>query len=400
MSVLTRPVSAAERVSWIDALRGFALLGIIVANLESSMLRFLLPGNGHDLGPLASLNVPFEFFESALIQGKFYSIFSFLFGLGFSIQMMRAAERGGEFGAFFRRRLAALLLIGVVHAFIWLGDILTLYALCGFVLLPFRTRSDRTILWWAFGFLVAPVAVYAVLALVNGHAATNEGPLPFDLAEIARRMTRGTVFEYLATNAFALLFRWYDLIISLRPAKVMGMFLLGLWTGRRMLHTAIELQRPLLVRLALIGLPVGLVAAGLLGWADHRGMYYEASASGVAYAAIYCVGTHVLAIGYIAAFLLLWIGPGRAVLTHFEPVGRLALSNYLFQTACIVLLLYSPGFGLALTLPVWTCLPIGLAIFAVQRVVSGLWGARHRYGPAEWVWRRMTYGGAFARVRA
>ena len=311
MSVLTRPVSAAERVSWIDALRGFALLGIIVANLESSMLRFLLPGNGHDLGPLASLNVPFEFFESALIQGKFYSIFSFLFGLGFSIQMMRAAERGGEFGAFFRRRLAALLLIGVVHAFIWLGDILTLYALCGFVLLPFRTRSDRTILWWAFGFLVAPVAVYAVLALVNGHAATNEGPLPFDLAEIARRMTRGTVFEYLATNAFALLFRWYDLIISLRPAKVMGMFLLGLWTGRRMLHTAIELQRPLLVRLALIGLPVGLVGAGLLGWADHRGMYYEASASGVAYAAIYCVGTHVLAIGYIAAFLLLWIGRGR-----------------------------------------------------------------------------------------
>ena len=88
------------------------------------------------------------------------------------------------------------------------------------------------------------------------------------------------------------------------------------------------------------------------------------------------------------------------MLTHFEPVGRLALSNYLFQTACIVLLLNSPGFGLALTLPVWTCLPIGLAIFAVQRVVSGLWGARHRYGPAEWVWRRMTYGGAFARVRA
>ena len=96
-------------------------------------------------------------------------------------------------------------------------------------------------------------------------------------------------------------------------------------------------------------------------------MYYEASASGVAYAAIYCVGTHVLAIGCIAAFLLLWIGPGRSVLTHFEPVGRLALSNYLFQTACIVLLLYSPGFGLALTLPVWASLPIGLAIFAVQR---------------------------------
>ena len=93
MPALTTPVADTERVAWIDALRGFALLGIIVANLESSMLRFLLPGKGHDLGPLASLNVPFEFFESALIQGKFYSIFSFLFGLGFSIQMMRAAER-------------------------------------------------------------------------------------------------------------------------------------------------------------------------------------------------------------------------------------------------------------------------------------------------------------------
>ena len=78
MPAVATPVAATERVSWIDALRGFALLGIIIANLESSMLRFLLPGNGHDLGPLASLNVPFEFFESALIQGKFYSIFSFL----------------------------------------------------------------------------------------------------------------------------------------------------------------------------------------------------------------------------------------------------------------------------------------------------------------------------------
>jgi len=109
---------------------------------------------------------------------------------------------------------------------------------------------------------------------------------------------------------------------------------------------------------------------------------------------------HVLTIGYIAAFLVLWIGPGRAVLTHFEPVGRLALSNYLFQTVCIVLLLYSPGLGLGLVLPAWTCLPIGVAIFAVQRLVSGLWSAHHRYGPAEWIWRRMTYGGAFTDVRA
>lgn len=400
MTVLSVPVAESERVRWIDALRGFALLGIVIANLESSMVRFLLPDKGHGLGPLAPLNVPFEFFESALIQGKFYSIFSFLFGLGFSVQMMRGAERGGEFGAFFRRRLLALLLIGVVHAFVWLGDILMLYALCGFVLLPFRTRSDRTIVWWAFGFLVAPIVCYSILALVVGHPPANEGPLPFDLTEIARRMTRGTNFEYFATNAFALTFRWYDLIVSLRPVKVMGMFLLGLWTGRRMMHTAVESQRPLLLRLAAICLPVGLVAGALLGWADARGMYYEASSSGVAYAAIYCVGTHVLSIGYIAAFLLLWIGPGHALLTHFEPVGRLALSNYLFQTSCIVMLLYSPGFGLALTLPVWTCLPIGLAIFAVQRVISGWWGARHRYGPAEWVWRRMTYGTAFSRVRA
>jgi uncharacterized protein len=156
----------------------------------------------------------------------------------------------------------------------------------------------------------------------------------------------------------------------------------------------------LLARLAAICLPVGLAGGALLGWADYRGFYYEASTTGIAYAAIYCVGTHVLSIGYIAVFLLAWTGGGRGLLTHFEPVGRLALSNYLLQTACIVWLLYSPGLGLALALPVWTCLPIGLVIFAVQRVASGLWGARHRYGPAEWVWRRMTYGSAFARVRS
>ena len=399
---LTAPVQASERVDWIDALRGFALLGIIVANLESSMLRFMLPDKGHGIGPLAALNVPFEMFQSALIEGKFYSIFSFLFGLGFSIQMMRAYEGGAQFSRFFRRRLTALLIIGIVHAFVWLGDILTLYALCGFALLPFRSRSDRTLLTWAFGLLLAPVGVYALVAVATAFVPLRTGGSgpPFDMAQVVRWMTHGTLWDYFSTNAFGLLFRWFDLVISLRPAKVMGMFLLGLWTGRRMLHTNLESQRRLLVRLATIAMPVGLLGGALLAWADQRGLYYQPGPTGVVYAAIYCIGTHVLAIGYIATFLLCWTGRLRPLLARLQPVGRLALSNYLFQTLCIVALLYAPGLGLALDLPVWSCLPIGCAIYAVQSAISRLWLRDHRYGPAERIWRTMTYGRNFDRLRA
>ena len=92
------PVSLGDRVEWVDALRGFALLGIVVANLRSAMLQFVLPDGGVWLGPWPALNVAFDAFETALIQGKFYSIFSFLFELGFSIQMRRAAKSGGNFG--------------------------------------------------------------------------------------------------------------------------------------------------------------------------------------------------------------------------------------------------------------------------------------------------------------
>jgi uncharacterized protein len=104
----------------------------------------------------------------------------------------------------------------------------------------------------------------------------------------------------------------------------------------------------------------------------------------------------VLTIGYIAAFGVLRLGRGRQLLSSLEPVGRMALSNYLGQTVIILALLYALGLGLAARLPVWSCLPIGCATFGLQIVTSRLWLQRFRYGPAEWVWRVMTYGGTFA----
>jgi uncharacterized protein len=113
-------------------------------------------------------------------------------------------------------------------------------ALRGFALLLFRSRSDRTLIRWAIGLLVSPVVIYGVLVLVRFSPGAGGPGLALDAAEILRRMTAGSLRDYLAMNAFGLIFRWLDLLTSLRRAKVIGMFLLGLWAGRRTLHARLD----------------------------------------------------------------------------------------------------------------------------------------------------------------
>ena len=140
--------------------------------------------------------------------------------------------------------------------------------------------------------------------------------------------------------------------------------------------------------------------AGTRGSLPFATWAYAALRSASRFAGARPCGTHVPALGYIVAFGLAWLARGRALLSHFAPVGRAALSNYLAQTILIVLLMYSPGLGLSLRLPVWTCLPIGVASYVAQTFVSRWWLDKNRYGPAEWVWRMMTYRRRFALAAA
>src|SRR5277367_5419765 len=151
------PVSLSERILFIDILRGMALFGILAANMRA----FVAPLDAYgDIGVLfhSRADVLAQAFIDLFFQGKFISIFSFLFGLGFAIQLSRAETRGVRFLSFYPRRLLALALFGIIHGiFIWAGDILLTYAFSGAILLLFRNRQQKTLLWWAGSLFALPI---------------------------------------------------------------------------------------------------------------------------------------------------------------------------------------------------------------------------------------------------
>ena len=160
-----RPTSDSERLDILDAMRGFALGGIFLLNLAAfSGFVFMTPEMMASL-PTAAFDMPAAGLILWLGYGKFYSLFSLLFGIGFSLQLAAAEHRGDSRLAVFRRRLLVLLAIGAVHLYIWEGDILFLYALVGFLLIPFRRVRDTTLLRAAVALVLAPVALEALIVV-------------------------------------------------------------------------------------------------------------------------------------------------------------------------------------------------------------------------------------------
>lgn len=152
-----KPIDKSERVHVLDALRGFAILGILMINILNFSGYIYMMADEQNRLLLADWNTLFDRFHTVLFRGKFYTLFSLLFGIGFAIQLIRASSAGRSFTLHFNRRLFFLLLIGIVHLWgIWYGDILVLYALCGFLLILFKDMPSRGLLWAAFLILLIP----------------------------------------------------------------------------------------------------------------------------------------------------------------------------------------------------------------------------------------------------
>src|SRR5579871_3362747 len=181
------PITASERILYIDILRGMALFGILAANMRGFNAPESVYGNIKVLFHGRADTIAQAFID-IFIQGKFVTLFSFLFGLGFAVQMSRAEARGAKFMSFYPRRLATLALFGLIHGIvIWWGDILLNYALAGALLLLFRNREQKTLLWWAGGIFSAPILVGTgvYIAGVLGHGPAAAKPVkPPDLSKI------------------------------------------------------------------------------------------------------------------------------------------------------------------------------------------------------------------------
>jgi uncharacterized protein len=383
-------------------LRGVAVGGILLANVLV-FFGLLLPGNERTPD---GLDATLEFLEHVLVEGKFYSIFSLLFGIGFGLQLTRRGE--AAIGRF-RRRLRVLMVIGAIHAiFIWAGDILLLYALLGLAMSWFARRSDRSLLRWTTGLLATHAAMYALaLALwtvLGAGAAVPAAPpsgapvaeqpaddIPPEVLSRIRAVGTGGVTDAFIGNLIFLAGRWADLFVTMRFPKVLGMFVLGLWLVRRGIATDPAAHADLLRRWRWIGLSGGLAANLVAAWALTRWGYLPPSTGGLLAVVGQAIGFPLLAIGYASAIVLA-AASGRRVLGWFAPVGRMALTNYLMHSVVCVTLSYGFGFGLFGRIGVAQALAIAVLIVAVQIPVSRWWLSRHDQGPMEWVWRRFTYG--------
>lgn len=382
--------AVAGRLPDVDALRGFALLGIVAVNATQIAGSWgWTPG----VDPAAStLTLVVRYLVTLVFATKFYLLFSFLFGYSFTLQLDSARRAGARFEARYLRRLGALLVLGVAHAvLLYVGDILTTYAVLGLVLLALhQLRPDQAVraaggIIGVLGVLYLLVGVLVLVASVAGAGGPAPQQLPVeDLAASYRGAPSAVIGANLELLPTAL-----TSIVLFQAPSALAMFLLGLAAGRRDALGSSQPDSRVLRRVVVLGLSAGIPGAALFA-ASTLGLL------GTAWAVV-ALGVDILTApalsgAYAAALLLaLRSGWGGRVRAALAPAGRLALTNYLSQS--LLLALVFTGYGLALydrlgALPVFG---VAVAVFAAQLAASAGWVRYLRYGPAEWVLRAVTY---------
>lgn len=402
------PVTSGERVILLDVLRGFALGGVFVSNayMHISGAGFLPPETLKALRA-AWVDSAAHTLYVQLLSGKAMAIFSFLFGLGFAIQLSRAEERGAAIVPVYVRRLGVLLFLGLTHALaVWYGDILSQYALTGLVLLLCRKASDRKlVVWGAVLMLAAPLVVSALLRygplLLNSQEAVEAAAkeTASKATEIRAQALEGfTSSSFLTSaraNAHYYVHGWLRPMMLSYALVVIGRFFIGLLAGRRRLFHDVEQHKPLFRRLLGWGLLAGVVgngAAALLMYLVRNKVLPQKGPWMLLQPSLWEVGTVGLAAFYVAGLALLFQLPrARRVLSLLAPAGQMALTNYLSQSFISQLVFHGYGLGLMGKLGAASLLLLMSGLFCVQVLLSHLWLAYFRFGPAEWLWRSLTY---------
>jgi uncharacterized protein len=393
------PVSQAERIVSLDVLRGFAVMGILVMNIQS----FSMPGaaymNPTVYGDLAGANYVVWYVSHLLADMKFMSIFSMLFGAGILVMTRRAETTGRSAAGVHYRRMAWLLLFGLLHAhLLWYGDILYFYALCGVVAFLFR----RLPAWVLIVLGIAAVSLdtwfslFFQWALEAGHIPADEGgagswwnPPPETIdAELADY--RGGWLGQLGHRVPTALFFETFLFLMFVAPRAGGLMLFGMALHKMGVFSA-RRSRGFYLALVLVGAVIGVP---LIAYGVQR---HEAAGWDVMYS-FYLGGLFnywasiLVALGWVGAVMLVCkTEPLRALTKPLAAVGQMALTNYLGQTIICTTIFYGHGFGLFGSVSRVQQILIVAGVLAFGLIVSPIWLRFFRFGPFEWLWRSLTY---------
>ncbi len=388
-----RPVAVADRIVALDVLRGIAVFGILFANIPYMALAGMVADQTGQFVGAGPLDAAAKHLVLFVVDTKFVTLFSFLFGAGLALMAEKAKGRGAKFTSIYRRRLTALLGFGIAHAtLIWFGDILVLYALLGYLAMLFRGCRVRTLLWWASGLLLVNALLWVAIGLldVNEIADVPVGAdgQPQTLAAYTAA-TAGRYAEVFASGDFLRMVAartpiWLKTAVStllFMFLRTLALFLLGMAAVKGGLFQSAVAARRLVVCGLVVGLPLQItcsLATAVEPWgALPLGTLYGA---GLGLAAAY-LG---LALQWSAADRLRPLHAGLAA------VGRMAFTNYIGQSVLTgIVFNYC---GLFDRLDRATLVPVAVAVCALQLAVSAAWLRRFEMGPLEALWRRLTYG--------
>ena len=380
-----RPVSPRERIASVDVVRGFALWGVLLINMFN--FGAWSPHWTGALDRFAAWTAGFIF------EQKSWTLFSFLFGFGFALQMIRAKERGVPLLPVYTRRLVLLFAFGVVNSLFYPGDILGRYAILGFVLVLFRRWSQRWLL------------VMAVLLLlvdpIHETLPTRSDPDTATELSQAASSAEGIDYGQERSRAHHLLEQWrHRLTLGWQLDRFLGrwdgseswptwfaMFLLGLYAGRRRVFD--ERNRAFVRRVFMWGLPLGILTMTILYVAPDE---YTTVWGRLGRGLLLPVSRTALAMSYGAGLVLLMqYSRWQRILSPLGAMGRTALTVYVSQCVIFSTLFYGYGFGLEGRVGPAGIFGYAALIYATQLAICVWWMNRFAFGPLEWVWRTLTY---------
>lgn len=373
------PLAEKDRTISIDVLRGFALLGILMVNMQA----FHSPALYIDTFTYwpSQMDQFFLNFVQLFAEGSFYPLFAFLFGYGAMIIADRSAAKGIYFPTFFARRLAILLVIGCIHAFlIWNGDILMMYAITGIFFIFFYKFSGKTLL--RVGLLI-----YSLPMLFMFLPASAEDPFGENPTAVQRTLdtySSGSIIEIIQLRTAEWATMNLDPTAWTMAIGVFGLMLIGAAFAKLKWLVDVKTHKRLLMLLLVMGLILGLGMKFTMFLFPENFilMVFQTQFSG-AFTALFYLTSIVL---------LVQTTVGRKMLQPFANVGRFSMSNYLLQSIAMTTLFYSYGFGLFGSISYTTGFAIVFGFFTLQILLSKWWAPRFQYGPIEYIWRWGTYG--------
>lgn len=391
------PTRKEERLVSLDLLRGFAVLGILVMNIQSYGLIVAAYINPTAYGNFSGINRIVWLVSHILADQKFLSLFSILFGAGIILFCSRVEEKGFKPAALHYRRNFWLLIIGLIHGYLlWHGDILVIYSICAFIVFLFRKLKPKTLVVLGLISIIIPIILYLMFGLTMRHwhpeaiEGIRESWLPAtEQIEGETAAYQGGFAGQMKHRVPAALFFQTAYMFMWTGWRAGGLMLIGMALFKWGVLQG-KMSKAFYRKWLLWGLILGFLII-LLGYVRNVIHSWSLEYSMFIGSLYNYVGSLFVAMAYIAGIVLLAQKPMSALKKRIAAVGRMAFSNYLGQTVVCVLIFYGFGLGLFGMLERWLLLMIVFAVWLLQLIVSPLWLKHFRFGPVEWAWRSLTY---------